>query len=215
MKKIYCLSGLGADERIFAHLAVPGVELVHVKWVPHHRHDDLPAYAAKMSQLIPGESPTIIGLSFGGMLATEIAKIRPVEKVIIISSAKTRFELPVMGGILGWLMSLPIIPSFIYTIPNFYVDKLFGAYTHEEKELLHGIIRDANGHFVKWALRAVHTWRNETVPKHLVHIHGTADNILSSERSKPSYWIEGGTHIMIYNRAAEINAIIAAELAKK
>jgi pimeloyl-ACP methyl ester carboxylesterase len=212
MKKIYCLSGLGADERIFKNLSVHGAELIHLAWLPFSKQDSLSDYAAKMSGLIDENDPVILGLSFGGMLAIEIAKLRPVQKVFLISSAKTKHELPGLWRGLRLLVHSEILPSFFYNIPNSYIHKLFGARTKEEKKLLSNIIRDADGHFVKRALRAISEWQNETVPQSVIHIHGADDKILPSQRSKPDYWIEGGTHLMVYNRAEEISRIIEKEL---
>ena len=42
---------------------------------------------------ITTEKPIILGVSFGGMLAIEIAKAIDCEQVILVSSAKTRLRL--------------------------------------------------------------------------------------------------------------------------
>lgn len=212
VKNIYCLSGLGADERIFKNLSVPGFNLVHLPWVKHDREDTLVTYAAKMSRLIKEDNPIVLGLSFGGMLAIEIAKTRNVQKAILISSAKTKSGLTPPGVVFIALVNSRIVPSFVYSIPNFYICKLFGAKTSEEKTLLNSIIRDSDGVFVKWALHAVTNWQNEVVPPGVLHIHGTNDKVLQSAVSKPDYWIEGGTHMMVYNRAGEISALISKNL---
>ena len=47
----------------------------------------------------------------------------------------------------------------------------------------------------------------------LVHIHGTADQILPPETIHEAHWIKGGEHIMIYNRADEVSALINEHLA--
>jgi pimeloyl-ACP methyl ester carboxylesterase len=211
-KKIYCLSGLGADERIFSNLSIQGVQLVHLSWITPDKNDSLPDYARKMAQLINDPEPVIIGMSFGGMLATEIAKSEKVQKAIIISSAKAKDELPDLNIFLKMLIEYRLIPKFLYAIPNPVVNKLFGAATHEEKKLLNSIIGDTDGAFVKWAFRAMLHWQNMETPSPVVHIHGTKDDILPSRLSKPDYWVKDGTHLMIYNRAEEIAEIIRREL---
>jgi hypothetical protein len=32
---IYCFTGLGADERLFSKIAIPGFTLQHIKYIPH------------------------------------------------------------------------------------------------------------------------------------------------------------------------------------
>jgi pimeloyl-ACP methyl ester carboxylesterase len=213
MKRIHCISGLGADERIFRNLSIPGVELVHVKWAPFDKHDEIPCYAQKMSAQIKDDNPTIIGLSFGGMVSVEIAKMRPVDRVFAISSAKTKNELVQgTGSLLSFLIRSRVIPAGLFTMPNAILLKRFGAATDDEKELLTSILEYTDPRFVKWAMRALLEWRNEIYPPNIFHIHGTADKIILPTNIHPNSWVEGGTHMMVYNRAAEISKWIADNL---
>lgn len=212
MKKIYCLSGLGADSRIFANLKIDNATLVHLPWPEHDEHDELPCYAQKMSALIQDENPILLGVSFGGMLAVEIAKMRTVQKVIIVSSAKTREEIPHFGKFMKFMVMKQIVPASFYTWPNRFVMKLFGAVTDVEKDMLRGVFTSSDGHLVRWAMKAIQLWQNEAYPQPIVHIHGDEDKIITPEYIHPNYWIKGGSHIMIYNRAEEISAIINKEL---
>lgn len=95
MQKLYCISGLGADERVFQHLDLSFAHPVFITWINPLPGETLEMYARRLKEEFIGEeNPLIIGLSLGGMLATEIAKQLPKANVIIISSAKTRRELP-------------------------------------------------------------------------------------------------------------------------
>jgi pimeloyl-ACP methyl ester carboxylesterase len=213
MKKIHCISGLGADERIFQNLSIPGAELVYVHWAPFSGKDDVYTYAKKMSRLITEEKPIILGLSFGGMLAVEIAKQCDTKKVFIVSSAKTKDELTRgVGGLFAFLVKNNLIPAKLYTIPNYFFLRRFGAVTKEEKKLVSYILRGTDPHFVKWAMKALVQWENKSYPENITHIHGTSDGIIMPGNIKADYWIEGGTHMMIYNRAEEISKIIANNL---
>lgn len=212
MKKVYCLSGLGADARIFTNLKIDDAELIHLPWPAYDEHDELPCYAQKMAAMIKDENPILLGVSFGGMLAVEIAKIRAVEKVIIVSSAKTKVEIPHFGRFMKFIVTKQVVPAVFFTWPNKVVMKMFGANTDNEKEMLSGVFRDTDGYLVRWAMRAIQLWQNETYHQPIVHIHGDADKIITPEYIHPDYWIKGGSHIMVYNRAAEISAIINKEL---
>ncbi len=213
MKKVYCLSGLGADRRIFQHLVLQDAELVHIPWVPYDKHDEISCYAQKMSAKIPGDEPIILGVSFGGMLAVEIAKLRKTKKVIIVSSAKTKDEIAGSGGgFLQFLIRYNMLPAGLMKIPNSVMFNKFGAVTDDEKTMLTGILKDTNTHFVKWAFKAMQLWPNTSYDHSITHIHGTDDRMILSEHVKPDYWIKGGTHIMIYNKAEEIASIINKHL---
>ena len=211
-KRIYCISRLGADHRIFAKLSVSGYEFVPVPWVTYDKHDDLPCYAQKLAVQITDDHPVILGLSFGGMLAVEIAKQRQVQQTILVSSAKNPDEMGDPGGLVKFIIKSKIIPASFLTTPNRFVLERFGVTTEDERQLLNDIIRTSDGDFMKWALKALLTWRNHTIPQNLLHIHGTADLIIPAAHVHPDHWIEGGTHFMVYSRAAEISKIIADTL---
>ena len=208
MKRIYCISGLGADERAFQKLSVKGAEIVPVKWCSFDKHDDLQCYAQKMSSTIKEDKPIILGLSFGGMLATEISKMRETTKVFLVSSAKRSDELPDSSGLLKFIVNNKILPDWLVTMPNSKMLDLLGAKTDDEKKLLSAIVRDSDPALMKWAFKAILHWENFTYPPNITHIHGTADKVIPPENVNADYWIEGGEHMMIYSRGAEVSAII-------
>jgi pimeloyl-ACP methyl ester carboxylesterase len=212
MQKIYCLSGLGADKQIFTNIHIDNAELVHIPWPDYDEHDEIPCYAQKVASLIKEENPILLGVSFGGMLAVEIAKMKSVKKVFIVSSSKTVHEIPHYGNFMKMLIKSEKLPGFFYTWPNKYLLKLFGAQTENEKQLVRDVMKVSDGLFMRWAMKAIQLWHNEDFPEPIVHIHGDADKIITPEFIHPNHWIKGGTHIMIYNRADEINAIINQEL---
>ncbi len=212
MTDIYCISGLGADERIFANLSIRNANLIHIPWPEYDVHDELPCYAQKVSALIKAENPIVMGVSLGGMLTVEIAKMRPVKKTILVSTAKTTSELPPYDGLFGKLVKSKIVPAFVYKMPNRILMNLFGAKSEEDDALVAAILKDSDGKFMKWAMRAIALWQNDTFKEPLTHIHGTDDRMLFPDTVHAEHWIEGGGHMMIYNRADEISRIIEDEL---
>ena len=52
------------------------------------------SYALRLRKQIPEEHPTVVGVSFGGMLAAEMAKEDQEMNVIIIASNKSSAEFP-------------------------------------------------------------------------------------------------------------------------
>jgi len=94
LKKVYFISGLGADKRIFSNLDLSFCEPVFINWIKPFQKESLENYAYRLSEQIPEINPTIVGMSFGGMLLTEMAKNNPGIKGILISSNKTSIEFP-------------------------------------------------------------------------------------------------------------------------
>ncbi len=209
MKHIYCISGLAADHRLFVNIEVPGCSLIHLPWVPISETDDMGTYAMKMAAIIPEENPVILGLSLGGMLATEIARRMPVSKVIIVSSAKNWAEVGFNSKFLSWLNGSGIIPDFLFN-RTYEVQLYFlGAHSEPEKKLLRQVIHDADPVFIRRAVHMILSWNATDYPPDIEHIHGTSDKLILPRNVKPNHWITGGTHLMILNKCDEINAIIA------
>jgi hypothetical protein len=58
--------------------------------------------------------------------------------------------------------------------------------------------------FLNWAIDKIVHLQNEVVHKNLTHIHGTADRILPIRFVNADIIIKGGTHLMIMNKAEEV-----------
>jgi pimeloyl-ACP methyl ester carboxylesterase len=214
MERIYCISGLGGNQRLFDKLHVAGYEFVPVPWVPFEKDDTLASYAQNLFKTIPEANPIILGLSFGGMLTVEIAAHHPVSKAIIVSSAKSKAELTLAGGGLArWIINRGLVPAGCFTIPNPVALNYLGAKSSSDKKMLRDVIRNSDGLFMKRALKSIMNWGRSPGPANVTHIHGTADRVIASATVHSDYWIKGGTHFMIYDRADEVSKIISACLA--
>ena len=94
MKHIYCISGFGADERVFSKLDFGGHFIHFISWLTPLKNESIEGYAMRMSEKIQHDNPILTGLSFGGIMCVEIAKIIKTDKVILISSIKSFHEIP-------------------------------------------------------------------------------------------------------------------------
>ncbi|TAE48933.1 MAG: alpha/beta hydrolase, partial [Bacteroidetes bacterium] len=94
MKELIIFSGLGADERVFQRLDFSGFRTTYIKWIAPGHRETIEDYAKRLLGQIRAAKPIFIGLSFGGMMAMEVAKHMETEKVIVISSAKIYTEIP-------------------------------------------------------------------------------------------------------------------------
>ncbi|MBB5645518.1 alpha/beta fold hydrolase [Pedobacter cryoconitis] len=213
-KTVYFISGLGADRRAFRKLIFPpDFELIHLEWISPHPNESLADYAARLALSIDTSVPFyLVGLSFGGMLATEIAKeLNPVHTFLI--SSTTSFKgLPWYYRAAGKLRLQKLVPVSLLKKGNGIGLKLLGAKTPEEITLLKQLVTASDPYFMKWALTCILEWRNTERPVNLTHIHGTADNILPFRfTTKPDIIIKGGGHFMVYANATAIIKIITSK----
>ena len=92
---LYLIPGQGADWRSYQFLDLADYDTVIIPHLIPHKNETLPEYAKRMSAAIDTtETFSLIGVSFGGMICVEISKFLNPHKVIIISSAKGKHELP-------------------------------------------------------------------------------------------------------------------------
>ena len=193
---------------MFQNFSFEGFEVVHIDWILPLENETLQNYALRISENISDENSILIGLSFGGILSVEISKIKKFKKVFLLSSAKTKFEIPFYYRFLGKLNLLRIIPSSILKRVNSLTYLVFGAKTNFEKNLLKDIVKNTDKHFLKWALHQIMNWKNENYSENIVHIQGDSDLILPHIFVKYDYLIKGGTHLMTLNQSKEIETII-------
>ena len=212
-KTIYVFSGLGADERVFHKIDFGNNSVVFIKWIIPYKNEPIENYALRLTEQITGINPILIGLSFGGMMAVEVAKYIDTEKIILISSAKNKNEIPFYFRLAGTLGIHKIIPSFLLVKANIFTNWFFSNRTVEDKKMLSAILHDTDTVFLKWAIAKIATWKNKTAFTNLKHLHGTADRILPFKNVTAHVKIDGGAHLMVLTNAAEVSQILEKMLA--
>ncbi len=213
--KVYFISGLAADGRVFKNLRLPeGFEPIYLDWIKPLKDESLRAYSLRLAEKIDtSEEYILVGLSMGGMVAVEIANKIGASLTIIIASVPISTQLPYYFRIAARLYLHKMIS--IRLIKNAAIAKrLFTTETKEDKELLKTVIRESDPVFIKWALTAILHWQNQTIPEKLIHIHGSRDEILRMRFTKPTHIISKAGHLMVLNRADEINRILNEELVR-
>jgi pimeloyl-ACP methyl ester carboxylesterase len=212
--KIYFLSGLGADKRVFQNLVLPdSFTPVFLDWITPEKKESLESYAKRMCSTINTNEPFVLaGLSFGGMLATEMtAYIQPI-KTILISSAACNLELPFYFRWAGTLQLDQLLPKRKMSQSNLFLYWCFGISNKQEQETLKSILNATDAAFTKWALHEIINWKRNTAPQNIVRIHGDRDRVLPIRTSVVKHTVNGGGHFMILQKANIISSIIEEEL---
>ena len=218
---IYFISGLGADERVFRRLDLPAEwEKVYLKWIDIEAEDTLESYAAKYIPFIDTSNKFILaGLSFGGMIVSELSQVISPEITFIISSISNKKEMPFLLRFLKYVPLYRIAPlgsknKLLAKLKLRFASWHLGAYTPEEKELISDYIDKASPHFLRSAIRIISNWKNEVRTERIIQINGDRDNIFPLNNLQSDYVIKGGGHFMVFNRAKEISDIMKEEMGK-
>jgi pimeloyl-ACP methyl ester carboxylesterase len=210
MKKIYLISGLGADKRVIEKIIVPGFESVFINWEEPDKKDSISSYAKKLLKQIDLKNEVIlVGVSFGGMICQEINKLIKCEKVIIISSVKTVHELSLSLKFVKKTRIDKLFPATLLKFLNTLTVKyFFSVKSKEESKLLKSIISKTDLKFMTWAIDSIMKWDNEMIADNIVHIHGLNDKVFPVKYIKNYISVEDAGHFMIINKINEINEII-------
>lgn len=208
MSKIYIFSGLGVDKRVFDRIDFSGMNITFVDWIAPNSDESIQEYAGRISERITSSNPVLIGLSFGGMIAVEISKLIPTEKIILIASAKTRHELPKLYINISQTNLHQIAPAALLKLHHPLADWFFGITAKEDRILLKNILKDTDPKFLKWAIHQIVSWKNEHTPENVIHIHGDADRIIPIKNVRADYIISDGGHFMTVTHADEIGRIL-------
>ena len=206
--KVYFLSGLGADKTVFQFLDLSFCEPVFVEWIAPQKKESLPSYAIRIKDAynIPGDA-IIAGLSFGGMLATEIAKTNPSMYVVLISSAKTKNEFPGFYQMGKFFSVHNWATRDMQRLFMLNIKWLFSLKSPLYIKVYEDLIKNSDTDFNKWAVNALLNWNNMEIPGNIVHIHGTHDKIIPYKNVQCDYTIKQGGHLMVMEQAELVSNI--------
>lgn len=208
--RVYFLPGLGADHRMyFGQKQITELDIHFIDYLPPEKGEDFRHYVKRLSELIDQSQPfSLIGTSLGGIMVIEMTKIMNPEQVVILSSVKTRKELPLWMRFFSYVPIHRLLTGKILLLMFFILQKILPQRNSELKKRLRKMAEDANPYFVQWASDKVINWQNDSYPENLIHIHGTRDPLFPIWRIKDPVRVKGGTHIMVLNKVREVNHAI-------
>jgi pimeloyl-ACP methyl ester carboxylesterase len=211
---LYFISGLGADKRVFQKIELPAVfRIRYIEWSPVSKKDSISDYCRSLVRQIDQTRPfSLIGVSFGGIVAIELSKISKPVQTIIISSFLNKEELSGFYRVLNKLNLRHFIPVRLLLTPNTILYSIFGMFHKDGKQLLKNILQDTDPEFFRWAINQLFKWDNTWTPKSFLHIHGTDDKILPYRLNMRAIPVEGGTHLMVYSKAEMVSRILEENL---
>lgn len=172
------------------------------------QHEPIAKYAARMADAISDREPILIGLSFGGMMSIEIARLIPTAKIILISSIQSYHQIPLWMRVAGNLKINQVVPLRPYKFLESIQNKRLGVTTSAEKELVNQYRNNTPQAYLDWAINEILNWKNDWQPANLFHIHGEDDKIFPINKITPTHRIKNAGHFMIMNRADEVSNCI-------
>ena len=120
-KELYIFSGLGADERVFQRIDFSGFSTTFIKWIVPQDKETIENYATRLLDQITTTKPTLIGLSFGGLIAVEIVFNYPGFGTILKGAVDARDYAVLQAGVVISslvIVSFQLIADILFAVLN-------------------------------------------------------------------------------------------------
>ena len=205
---VLLLTGMTPYSRIYARLfpAIPAASIV--SWIKPLSRESIPSYAARLAITVDiSTSPVVCGVSFGGIVARELAWQLKAKACVLISSIRSPNELP------PWLRALrPFAGSRSESVLNL-LGRFAGTVPYRvrsDSTARLTKLAGSGGAWHRWASSSVLRWnpseRVEQVP--VVQIHGSRDATFPLRYVHPDLVIPGGGHEIALTHAAKVVSCI-------
>jgi pimeloyl-ACP methyl ester carboxylesterase len=230
--QLILLPGLGSDYRLLEPQREEFSQLVVPPWIPPLRGESLPHYAARMAETVrPGDcpdfrgrtpqewdcppvapgSPLVLGgVSFGGMLALEMARhLKPDAVVLIASCRSPRGLRPIYRA--GRRL-LPLVPVQAWGVAKLLSGPVVRLRIHvppARRKLAVAMFKQSDSRFMHWTLHAILNWQPTPLTGIPVfHIHGGRDPLIPARRVTADEIIPDGGHLINVTHGDEVNRFI-------
>ncbi len=207
MTHIYLMPGMAANPTIFEYITLPKEQytLHYLEWVLPKINESIEDYALRLISKIKHQNIVLLGVSFGGIIVQEMARHIKVKKLIIVSSVKTKLELPKRMKLSRKLKLYKLLPMRLVEDVEVLAKYAFGEFLKNRLALYKKYLSMNDRRYMRWAVKEMVCWDQLRVPENIIHIHGDGDKVFPSKYIKNAIIIPEGTHIMIITKAKWFN----------
>lgn len=203
---VYMMPGMAANASIFDLIDLGSAFEIHrLSWFTPKKKESLESYAKRMCEKVTHPNPVLLGVSFGGILVQEMAKIISCRKVIIVSSIRTRKELPIHMRITRKTKAYRLFPTQWVDNLEDFVSFMFGPAARKRMDLNKKYLSVRDPHYIDWSLEVFFNWAQTEPLPNVTHIHGAFDLVFPIFYLKDYIAVPKGTHVMIVLKASWFN----------
>jgi len=199
---VYLMPGMAASPLIFENIKLPESQfkIHYLEWFLPKENEQLCDYALRMTKKIQHNNPVLLGVSFGGILVQEMCKHIAVNKLIIVSSVKSKNELPLKMQLAKSTGAYKLVPTQLASKIEVFEKYAFGKTMAKRLELYRKYLSVNDSKYLSWSIKEVVCWEQEKPAMEIVHIHGDKDPVFPIKYIKDCTVVKGGTHIAIINK---------------
>ena len=198
---IYLMPGMAASPRIFEFIDLPcEFEVVKLSWMPPFQNESLSEFAQRMCERVTHKNPILLGVSFGGILVQEMAKLIQCRQVIIVSSVKTKMELPRSMKLAKKTGAHKLLPTqWIKSLESLAL-YVFGPSIRPKVEAYQKYLSERDPSYLDWSIDTIVNWEQTQFDSTIIHVHGDKDHVFPIENLDTSgrfYRLKDASHAMI------------------
>lgn len=203
---IYFVPGMAAGQEIFRNIHFPKSYKVHfLEWLIPEKAETLEDYSKRMAFRVKHDNAILVGVSFGGVVVQEMSRFLKLKKLIIISSVKTRNELPRRMKVARYTKAYKLIPTSLVLSVEDLTKFSIGPKSKKRLSLYQQYLHVRDKRYLDWALEKMVTWDRKEEIEGVIHIQGDKDIVFPIKYIQGCTVIQNGTHIMILNKGREIS----------
>ncbi|WP_431135251.1 alpha/beta hydrolase [Psychroserpens mesophilus] len=199
---VYLMPGMAANPTIFEYFKLPKDQFkIHwLEWMIPEKNEPLSSYAKRMIAKIEHENVVLLGVSFGGILVQEMSKYMNLRKLFVVSSVKSKHELPKRMKLMKITKAYKILPTQLISNVDVLAKYAFGETVTKRVELYKKYLSVSDKRYLDWAIENVIEWNQDQPHPEAIYIHGDKDAIFPHSCNGNCIIIKGGTHIMVINK---------------
>lgn len=204
---IYFVPGLAAGKEIFENISFPTdkYEIHIIEWIIPNKKETIAQYAKRMAAKVLESNAVLIGVSFGGVMVQEMSLYLDLKKLIIISSVKSKYELPKRLRILKSIQAYKLIPASFLDNAKDLTKYALGVKSKKKLDLYQRYLSVKNTQYLKWAIHQMVGWDRKIEIEGVVHIHGDKDPVFPIKRIEKCIVVPNGSHIMLLTKYKWLN----------
>jgi len=198
----YLVPGLAASAEIFRNISFPSdtYEIHILDWLIPEKKESLAHYAERMATKVVHSNTVLVGVSFGGVLAQEMSAFLTLKNLIIISSVKTRNELPKRLRFARKTLAYKLVPTGLILSATDLRKFAIGPRSRKRLSLYQEYLSVRNKTYLDWAIKNMVCWERTEAVENVIHIHGDKDIVFPIKNIKEYILLPGGTHVMIIHK---------------
>ncbi len=203
---VYFVPGLAAGKEIFKHIHLPEdrYEIHIIEWMLPIKNESLQEYAKRFSKLVKHDNAVLIGVSFGGVMVQEMSLFLNLKKLIIISSVKSKTELPKRLQYARKTKAYKLVPTSLVLGASDLTKFSIGPKSKKRLALYQEYLSVRDKGYLDWAIEQMVCWDRSEEVSGVNHIHGNKDVVFPIKNIEVCNTIENGTHVMIMYKAKAV-----------